>query len=183
MIRMGLTLGLMCILLPISGRQHLIAQGVTIFYNDTKSIRNCRIVGVTESHASVEYTPFLPGLYVSKNLALDSINGIREFSRSNKYSPYLTLLGSYIGVKYFMKDTVPRSEKTLSERFATMLDEPVNFMTSICVGGAAGYMTGYILLGGNRELLMLDKLTSVEKQAALTEYIKPSRRQLDAAGP
>ena len=141
-----------------------------------KSIRNCRVIGVSELQVSIEYAPFLPGVYINRNLTLDSITGFREFSRSNKYSPYLMLLGGYIGVKYFMKETVPRSEKTLSERFATWLDEPVNFMTSVCVGGAVGYMTGYILLGGNRELVLLDKLSITEKQTALTAHIKPSRR-------
>ena len=172
---LSLVLALMCPAI-------LSAQGFTIYYNDDRSIRNCNIIDVSELYVSIEYTPFLPGVYVKKDLPLNSVNGIRELSRSNVYSPYLTLLGSYIGVKYFMKKTIPRSEKTVSERFATVFDEPVNFMTSVCVGGAVGYMTGYILLGGNSELIRMDKLSSSEKRATLLEYIRPSKRLGDSGG-
>ena len=75
-----------------------------------------------------------------------------------------------------MEDPVPRSEKTLSERFATWLDEPLNFLTSVCIGGGMGYVAGYILLGGNRELILLEKMSSLEKQKTLTSYIQPSKR-------
>ncbi|NQV42532.1 MAG: hypothetical protein HQ506_09275 [Candidatus Marinimicrobia bacterium] len=176
MIRLGPKIVLLITLLPLFGNFQLIAQGVTLFYDGNKSIRNCRIIEVSELEVSVEYTPFLPGVYVSRNLTLDSIIGIREFSRSNKYAPYLMLLGSYLAVKYFMQDPVPRSEKTLSERFATWLDEPLNFLSSVCIGGSTGYIAGYILLGGNRELIVLKKLSSSEKQMALTPHIKPSMR-------
>lgn len=176
MIRPGPKIALLFTLLPLFGNFQLIAQGVTLFCDGNKSIRNCRIIEVSEQQVSVEYTLFLPGVYVNKKLTLDSVIGIREFSRSSKYSPYLMLLGSYIGLKYYMEDPVPRSEKTLSERFATCLDEPLNFLTSVCIGGGMGYVAGYILLGGNRALIVLDKLSNAEKQTALIAYIQPSMR-------
>jgi len=64
---------------------------------------------------------------------------------------------------------------TLSEEFATMFDTPVNFIASVCLGGAVGYLTGHYILGGNRELVVLKKMSNAEKQALLMGYIEASR--------
>jgi len=164
------------LLFPLSGEYRLYAQEITIYYGDDQLVQNCRVLSVSEFNVSVEYTPFIPGVYTRVNLNLASISGIRECRPSNQYLPCLTLMGSYIGVRYFMKKPIPRSEKTLSERFATWLDDPVNFISSVCVGGAVGYLIGHYLLGGNRALIVLDNLSSVEKQTILTKYIVRSRR-------
>jgi len=124
------------------------------------------------SMLSIEYTPFLPGIYSRMNLSLDSITGIREFSRANKY---LTFLGSYIGVRYFFKERDPIDEMNWSERVASWLDTPLNFMSSVCVGGAVGYLGGHYLLGGNRELIVVKDMSNSEKQILLSKYIEPIR--------
>jgi len=47
----------------------------------------------------------------------------------------------------------------------------LNFITTISVGGAVGYLAGHYLLGGNRELIVLEKSSNSEKQSILAEYI------------
>ncbi len=163
------------LLLPLLGNQWLLAQPLTVFYGDDKTIHECRIVSVSEFNVSIEYTPFLPGIYSRMNLSLDSITGIREFSRANKYVPYLTFLGSYIGVRYFFKERDPIDEMNWSERVASWLDTPLNFMSSVCVGGAVGYLGGHYLLGGNRKLLVVKDMSNSEKQILLSKYIEPIR--------
>jgi len=104
-------------------------------------------------------------------LSLVEITGIREFSRENRYTPCLVVLGSFLGVRFFFEERGSIEEMTLSERFAIFLDTPLNFITTISVGGAVGYLTGHYLLGGNRELIALKKLSNAEKQSILAEYM------------
>jgi hypothetical protein len=81
--KLGLKIVSMYILIALSPAP-LVAQSVTIFSQDNKSIQNCRIIALSEVKVRVEYAPFLPGLYISKNLPMDSIDGIQEFNRVNK---------------------------------------------------------------------------------------------------
>jgi len=128
-------------------------------------------LNVSEFNVSVEYAPFLPGVHTRTNLSLVEITGIREFSRENRYTPCLVVLGSFLGVRFFFEERGSIEEMTLSERFAIFLDTPLNFITTISVGGAVGYLTGHYLLGGNRELIALKKLSNAEKQSILAEYM------------
>ena len=151
--------------------QQLHAQSLTIFYGDNKTIQDCRVISVSEFDVTVEYVPFLPGVHTRRSLSLAEITGIREFSRANRYSPCLVVLGSFIGIKFFFKGRGSIDEMTWSERLATWLDPPLNFITTISVGGAVGYLAGHYLLGGNRELIVLEKSSNSEKQSILAEYI------------
>ena len=96
-------------------------------------------------------------------MSLDPITGIREFSRANNFVPYLTFLGSYIGVRSFFKERDPIDEMNWSERVAFWLDTPLNFMSSVCVGGTLRYLGGHYLLGGNRELIVAKDMSNSEK--------------------
>ncbi|MBC8376414.1 MAG: hypothetical protein H8E26_10245 [FCB group bacterium] len=157
--------------LGLAGPSRLLAQSLTIYYGNNKTLQDCQVVSVSEFNVSVEYVPFLPGVYTRTNLSLAEITGIREFSRANRYTPCLMVLGSYLGVRFFFKERGSIEEMTLSERFATFLDTPLNFITTISVGGAVGYLTGHYLLGGNHELIALNELSNAEKQSILAAYM------------
>lgn len=170
--RIPLVITIISLWLPLSTQQMLYAQSYTIYYEKDKSTKDCRILSVSEFNVEVEQEWLFPGMTRTRILDLSTIIGIREYSRANQYAPYLAFMGSYIGVKYFIPETTPRSEKTLSERFATWLDEPVNFLTYVCVGGAIGYASGFYLLGGNRELILFNGLNPQEKHEILTQYLE-----------
>ena len=164
---------LICIVLGFLGRSGLQAQTVTLYFEDDKTLQRCKVLSVSEFNVSIEQTSFIPTLGDTRNLALSEIIAVRETSRISKYAPYFVFLGSYVGVNFFFKPRDSIENMTWSERFATMLDTPVNFITAISAGGAAGYLTGYLLLGGNRELIILQKLSDSEKYIILSEYIHP----------
>lgn len=149
----------------------LSAQSLTIYYGNNKTLQNCKVVGVSELNVTVEYVPFLPGVHSRTSLSLEEITGIREFSRANRYTPCLVVLGSFVGVRFFFEERGSIADMTFSERFATFLDTPLNFITAISVGGAVGYLTGHYLLGGNHELIILKKLSISEKQSILADHI------------
>jgi len=170
--RIPLIITIITLWLPLSTQQKLYAQTYTIYYEKDKSIKNCCILSVSEFKVQVEQEWLLPGMTRTRSIDLSRITGIREDNRANKYAPYLAFLGSYLGVKYFMPEPTPWSEKSLSERFATWLDEPVHFLGSVCTGGAIGFASGFYLLGGNRELILVNKLTPEEKTKVLNQYLK-----------
>ncbi len=157
--------------LAVIGPSKLSAQSLTIYYDGNKSFQNCTILHITENNVTIEYVPLLPGIPTRANLSLSEITGIREFSRANRYTPCLVVLGSFIGVKFFFEKRGSIEEMTLSERFATFLDTPINFITAISVGGVVGYATGHYLLGGNRELIAFRNMSNTEKQSILAEYM------------
>lgn len=164
---------LIFIVLGFLGRSGLQAQTVTLYFVGDKTLQRCKILSVSEFDITIEQTSFITALNDTRNLALSEIIAVRETSRLAKYAPYFVFLGSYAGVSFFFKPRDSIENMTWSERFATWLDTPVNFITAISAGGVAGYLTGYVLLGGNRELVILEKLSDIEKQAILSEYINP----------
>lgn len=156
--------------------QSVQAQAVTLFYGNDQSIQNCRVVRVTQSVVILEAKSLIPGFNKKKSLPLASVIGVREFSRANRIAPYLAVLGSYLGVKYFMKEPKRQSEKTFGEKISTWLEPPINLIACITLGGGIGYFTAHYGLGGNSELIMLNSLTNTEKQKHLSIYVNTETR-------
>lgn len=164
-------LALMLITLVLLGSSALSGQTVKLYLENDKTIHRCRIQSVSEIDLRIVQPSMIPFAQEGRVFALKDVVAIREVSRANKYAPYCLVLGSYIGMKYFFRERDPIEGMTLSERFATMLDTPVNFLTSVTAGGAVGYLAGHFLLGGNRELIIIHDESEQEKRQILTAYI------------